>query len=413
MSLKIKIEDLEKVDSEISVVLKVKMLDKIRSEITSRGSLRKFSIELGFSPSFIPNLLNGWIKSTRLKFFRKISEKLNLKIEDFIECIIAKNSPKSFIPVGAFPINESTDLASLVGHAFADGNVSKLHFSFTNKSEKLISDVIKKVRSLSIHNVVFSKSFHKAMNIEFSKLVRDILLVAGAPEGRKVNQKLKIPEWIKKGSSEIKKSFLQALLNDEATVQLNSKEIVLGMKKSLFIINDLENFFKEVKILFNELGVNGITITDGNIFVTKSGEITKEKRLRICGVINFIKLKNKVGFIHPNKEEKLNKLIIQIRKNLLKMHQSKIKIVEILKKEGKLSTIGLSKRIGKTRRITGDHLRELEKINVVDRIRVQDKTKPHIWFLDKPENFKILKFIHLSIPSPATQESIEQLMRKL
>jgi DNA-binding MarR family transcriptional regulator len=257
---------------------------------------------------------------------------------------------------------------------------------------ELIADTTRKVMMLPIENVNLNKRYYKAISVQYAKLVRNILIAFGAPVGRKTSQRLCVPPWIKNDSFEIKASFIQALFDDEATISVRSRQIVLGMWKRVDIIDNLTNFFSEIKSILNEFGINGITITDGYEYVSKDRVITKEKRLRICGIVNFEKFKEKIGFVSSRKNKLLNELIQSIQASLIKKYSSKIKIIELLKTKGQLNTSELAKEIGKTRRITGDNLRDLENLGKVSRIRSQNKTKPDIWFLSGQYNSITEKF---------------------
>jgi len=383
----INLEDLIEVDPNISVIIKNDSLKEIKNKILSNCSIRQFSKIVDCSPSFLSNLLNNRIKSCKFIFIQKVTKILNLKPNEIIEKVISRCRLNCFIPIEAFPIKKSPIMANLVGHAFGDGHIGPISFAYSNKNRNLIDDVISNAKKLSVNNVTYNSRYHKATNIQFSKLVRNILILAGSPIGRKTSQILKVPVWIKKGSRKIKKSFIQAIFDDEATVSIGSREIVLGMKKTSEIVNSLVDFFEEIKCMLKEFKIKNVAITNGSDYVKKDGEITKEKRLRICGASNFINFKDKIDFIHPLKIQKLNKLIAISIDSKMKIHRTKIKIVKLLEENKKLSTSILAKKIGLGRRTTADRLRELEKLKVVDRIRVKNKAKPHIWFLDKPKNF--------------------------
>jgi transcriptional regulator with XRE-family HTH domain len=121
MKLKITIEDLSRIDPNISVVVRTEELNEIKNRIIKKHkSLRQFSKKINCSASFISNFLNGRIKSTRLIIIQKIINLLDFKLEDIVEKIIAKCRQKCFIPIECFPITSSPELASLVGRSFGD-----------------------------------------------------------------------------------------------------------------------------------------------------------------------------------------------------------------------------------------------------------------------------------------------------
>jgi len=381
-SFRIYLENLFDIDLNISVIIKGYKLEEIKNKIILKyKSLRKFSKELNCSPSFLSSILKKDGKSCKFILFKKISKELELNTNEYIEKIISRCRPNCFIKSENLPIMGSPFLSSLVGRSFGDGCIGPISFNYTNKNMELIADTTRKVMMLPIENVNLNKRYYKAISVQYAKLVRNILVASGAPVGRKTSQQLYVPPWIKNDSFEIKASFIQALFDDEATVSVSSRQIVLGMWKRSDIIDNLTNFFSEIKSILNEFGINGITITDGNECVHKDGIVTKEKRLRICGIANFEKFKEKVGFFSSRKNELLNEVIQSTQKSLLKKYSSKIKIIELLKTKGQLNTSELAKEIGKSRRITCDNLRDLENLGKVSRIRSQNKTKSDTWFL--------------------------------
>jgi len=209
---------------------------------------------------------------------------LGLNTDEYIEKIICRCKPNCFIKPENFPITGSSFLSSLIGRSFGDGGIGPKSFNYTNKNKELIIDTTRKVMMLPIENISLNKRYYKAISVQYAKIVRNILIVAGAPVGRKTDQVLYLQDWIMDSSSEIKTSFIRALFDDEATVSIGSREIVLGMKKRIDMVDNLENFFTEIKLILNELGIDGISITNGNEYIRKDGSKTKEKRLRICGL---------------------------------------------------------------------------------------------------------------------------------
>jgi len=380
-NLSISIDDLCKINPKISVVLKREKLSELKKLIIKNyKSITKFSATMRYCRSSLGTFLRGKNNPTFLTF-KKIAEKLDLRPEEFILKIVIKDNPHgTFIPIEVFPIKESEVLASLIGHTFGDGHIGKSSFTFTNKSQELIESVMQKVRQLSAKKITINERFHKAKTIGFPRLVRDILVAAGAPVGNKIVQSFEIPRWIKNGSLGIKRSFLQALFDDESTVSPKSREIVLNMKKIEKLINNLHYFFDELKNLLKDIGVEGITITTCHRYEGKNG-ITLEKRLRICGTSNFVAFQNKIGFLSNKKAEKLKTLIEGTQRFQLRSGEAKEKIMHILQKDGKFTTKEIAKKIRISSWSAWDYLQELEKKNLVERIRTSNTS--HIWHLKR------------------------------
>jgi len=374
---KINLEDLQKVDPNISVVLKKYMLREISEKIKSQNkSIRQFSKIIGCSPMFLCGILSGKM-NLKLELLQRIEKALNTKLMIFIDKVTARCS-SSFIPIGKFPILATPSLASLVGHSLGDGHISKLHFHYTNLCDKLIEDVIMKANDLSVRNFTVNKRFHNGTNLQFPKLIRNILLLAGAPMGSKTRQSFWVPDWIKKGPTDVKRAFSQALFDDEASV-LKSREIVINMHKSIELKDNLHEFFEEIKSLLESVGIDGITIKEG--YLGNNNNKTIRKVLRICGISNFIGFQKEINFIHPDKKEKLNRMINNFQRIQLRRFEGQTKIIRILKTKGRLNTSEIAKGIGISPGAVLRHLKKLEKNNKINRTKPSNNKKPHVWCL--------------------------------
>ena len=190
-----------------------------------------------------------------------------------------------------------------------------------------------------------------------------------------------IPEWIKNGDLEIKRTFLQALFDDESTVSVNSREIVLNMKKVENLKGNLEQFFEDLKEMLLEFGIDGVTITECHPHEGKNGK-TIEKRLRICGTFNFIEFGDKINFVNINKREKLASLIKNTEHFQLRNGEGKRKIIGLLSEEDKMNTVEIAKSIGISSRSAWNHLQTLQKKNIVSRIKPTGVNRAHIWILN-------------------------------
>ena len=380
-NLSTSIDDLCKINPKISVVLKREKLPKLKKLIIKNyKSITKFSMIIRYCRSSLGTFLRGKNNPTFLTF-KKIAEKLDLRPEEFILKIVIKDNPRgTFIPIEAFPIKGSEALASLIGHTFGDGHIGKSSFTFTNKSQELIESVMQKVKQLPAKKITINERFHKARTIGFPRLVRDIFVAAGAPVGNKIVQSFEIPKWIKNGSLGIKRSFLQALFDDESTVSPKSREIVLNMKKIERLTNNLHYFFDELKSLLKEIGVEGVSITTCHRYEGKNG-ITLEKRLRICGTSSFVAFQSKIGFLNNKKTEKLKILIEGTQRFQLRSGEAKEKIMYILQKDREFTTKGIAKKIGISNWSAWNYLQELEKKNLVERIRTPNSS--HFWHLKR------------------------------
>lgn len=366
----------------ISAVLKKDKLGLLRDMIINKHkSVSRFSKLIGCCRISLSNFLRGHSNPT-LRTVMKMCSMLDMEVEEITEKIIAKNKPEgSFIQIDEFPLKSNSIVASLIGHAFGDGHLGECGFQFTNNSQELLDDVISKVKQLPIKNISFTEDFHKAKNINFQSLVKDILASFGAPIGNKVKQTFLVPEWIINGDLEIKQAFLKSLFDDESTVSMGSREIVLNMKKVERLKDNLHNFFEQLNAMLSEFGINGVTITECHPHDGKNGK-TIEKRLRICGSFNFIEFRDKINFVNIGKRWKLNKMIENTINLQLRNGEGQRKIIELLSVRNGLNTSEIAEAISLSNWTTWDHLRELEKKNSVRRTRPMDMSKPHSWTLN-------------------------------
>ena len=382
MEFEITLEDLQRIDPRIFVVLNEDKLKEIRQIIKNRHkTIKQFSKIIECNESFLGNILRGERKP-KLIFFQKIRKLLDVELIDIANRVVSKIRPNTcFIDIKSFPIKFSTTLASLVGHSFGDGHLNDRTFSFTNKYPELIDDVIEKVHKLPIQKITMNKRFHKAIMIEFPKLVRDVLVASGGPVGNKIKKSFKIPGWIKDGSTEIKGSFLQALFDDEGSVKAKSREIVIRFHKAIELAENLHQFLEDVKFMLKELGIEGATTKESHRHEGINGK-TLEKILRICGTFNFVKFQENIGFVNPRKKESLKRMIKNTQKLQLRVGEAKNKIIGLLKNSSQLNTLEIAKLVEISHMATLFHLRQLEKEILIKRTRPFQPRKPHLWFLN-------------------------------
>jgi intein/homing endonuclease len=366
MVKEISLKDLIEINPKLNVELKRDEITKIKKQIISKyEKYDNFCKVIGFSTSMLSQVLAGK-RNPNVTFVQKTANNLDIKVEDFISKIFLKFRPfGSYIPIEAFPIKFTPELASLVGHSFGDGYVGST-FSYTNLSEELIDNTMSNIEFLPIKNTTINKWYHKALTIRPSRLIKDILIIAGAPKGNKILQETQIPKWIMNGKYEFKKKFLQALFDDEGSVLINKREIELAIAKNIKFDNNLKEFLDKIKILLNNIGIEGITITLNGYFNGKNGK-TVSYKLRICGVQNFINFRKKVGFLHPKKSQFLDRMIDSSQHLKLSKEKRDTAIMRLLRKRPMLTSLEISKSIGMTHIGTIDKLRDMEKRSLLIR----------------------------------------------
>lgn len=377
MCLSIELRDMKTIDPSISIVLKKHKLKEIRERIELQNkSIRGFSRNIGCSPMFLCDILSGR-RNLKLELLERMEIEFDYSLIDFIERLIARCS-STFIHTESFPIEASPSLASLVGHCFGDGHLSRIHFNYSNTCERLIADVVNKVNELPVRDFRIARKQHKGFHVQFPKLIRNILILAGAPLGNKTGQPYQLPKWIKEGSVDIKRSFLQALFDDEASVLVKSREMSLSIHKTIELKDSIDNYFEELKVLLEDLGIEGISITETFLKGNMNRKSVK-KIIRICGISSFIKFKKEIGYIHPDKKRKLNLLINNIQNIQLRKSEGQKRIFEILQANSKMNTKEVAKEAGISSQAALFHLKKLERDNKIVRIIPTKNKEPHIW----------------------------------
>jgi len=371
INFKITLDDLVKVDPNISAVLNRKKLKEVHALIKSKfGSVKNFANIMGFRFQTVYNWLKRGV-NPKIIVLKQICKMLNIKMKDLVERVICFNEPfRSFIPIHSFPIKVDENLASLIGHSFGDGHIG-ISFEYTNKSKELLNEVIDSVNKLPIKNVkvIFNHQPNKTPTLVFPKLVRDILVCAGAPIGNKITNNSEFPVWIKNGDNEIKKAFIRALFDDEGNVSSN-RIIRFSLSKRVNLVNNLHLFFEEIKSILEDLGINGVRIKESESGNGKNGK-TVENLLTICGFFNLKKFFEVIKFNHPKKMNLLQKLIENTEVIKLCNGETKKKIIDLLNNNS-LTINEISKMIGFSWKTTWEHVKDLESQNLLIKNKVSN-----------------------------------------
>jgi Cft2 family RNA processing exonuclease len=231
-------------------------------------------------------------------------------MEENIEGLKSKNS--SIIIKNVFPLKKSPILAKLLAKSFGDGHIrlnSGMYFEYANICKELTTEVDKIIKEL--FDISYS-SYGKNRKIikHYYPFIGAVLYTLGCPQD-KVDETMKIPEWIKNGPKEIKVAFLQGLFDDEAHVSYYKTEnrvlgrILLKMAKSKKLKSNLIEFFAELKQMLLDLDINA------RIDLGPEYKDRIELLLIIQGRKNIENFKNYVGFIHPSKRELLERILTE------------------------------------------------------------------------------------------------------
>jgi len=201
------------------------------------------------------------------------------------------------------PIFASEELASIIGNAFGDGYVSNQKFKYVNKRKELVIKVKENMRNVfGVNGREFYIKNKKCYGIEFPGVVGKLLIMVGAPNGRKTIQKTIIPAWIKRDDSGIKSNFLKTLFDDDGSVCLGKyqKFITISFYKNKSIVSNLIKFLNELRELLKEKNVFA-----SKVLYKKDYKDTQEFGFRIYGFENLKNFYENIGFDDYVKYQKL------------------------------------------------------------------------------------------------------------
>ncbi len=307
-------EQFLEINPKNAVILKKDKLQKIESLLIKKYKTKSnVGLAIGCSRRFVAKIFYKK-QNPSAGLLLRICKEIKIKPKELIEKITPRcRYNYSYLKPKNFPIKLDEILSALVGHALGDGHLRKV-FSYTNKDEKLISNMIKLAKKIPIKNLSINHWSHHGESIRFSTLLKDILICTGATIGNKTTTRAITPDWIKNGNLKIKRNFLKALFDDEGTVNILKKEIVFGATKNISFEKNLNNYLNSIKRMLLSLGIKGVTITDAGFNYGKNGK-TINKQLRICGQDSFKEFMKKVNFNSPKKRKKLEILLKSYQKH--------------------------------------------------------------------------------------------------
>jgi len=283
----------------------------IRKAVEQVSGFVKLSQIIGIDWSSLCKLRRGYrIINGRISYYflkinllKKLLKITNISIQDIEKNVIGLAYNKVLINT-QLPIIVSPELASLTGHAFGDGHVSVERFKYVNKRKELVTEV-KEFTKLIFGHEGREFFYNGCYGIEFPGIIGRLFSFIGIPLGRKTGQELKIPEWVKNGTKEVKSAFLRALFDDEGSI-INSKQdfISISMYKQNNLINSHIRFLDEIRSLLMDLEIN-----PSKVSFKKNYKETKEFGFRIYNKKSLLNFSKNVNFNHYIKSQKLFKTI--------------------------------------------------------------------------------------------------------
>ncbi|MFH1587485.1 MAG: hypothetical protein ABID38_06525 [Candidatus Diapherotrites archaeon] len=206
-----------------------------------------------------------------------------------------------------------------------------------------------------------------------------LLYSYGLPKGRKVLTKFNIPAWIKDGSKEVKKAFLNSIFECEGQkhrVTYNKKRnkidinpISFGIGKVVQYQENLVKFLNELRMLFLEFGINVSEVEKPRLScLRKDGNLTCLARFAVSTSMSDVIRFSRVIDYRFNKEKQiaLNEAVIEARVKLKRVMGK----IEKYKRAIELSRKGY--KLWNISKITGVHYNTIEQ---------WVKTKKHLPYL--------------------------------
>ncbi len=272
-------------------------------------------------------------------YLRFMSRKTNKTIKDissnFCVCynVLLKWNRRETVPYGIkcldslkekklLPYYPNKTTARIVGFLHGDGYLytTLLGFGFVSKDKdmllKLRKDVegefkikgkfkVKRDRG-DIERINGKKYFVKFPNYELkfnSKAVGSLLFKLGVPRGKKIFQKVFVPNWIMEGGLDIQKAFLHGLFDSELSNahistfkghedNLANPRMEMGKEESLE--NNLKRYLNQIRTLLKSFGIES-KVASFRRYNKKRISLTLFISNKLLNIYHFV---DKVGFYY-------------------------------------------------------------------------------------------------------------------
>ena len=283
------------------------------------------------------------------------------------------------------PVVVNEDFAEILGHICGDGTISKsnpkkgLSFNYINSELSLIEffqNLMRIVFGEIEPNIIRRNGVHyKRENyvLQYPSIVS--LFVLNVFD-YKTDADMELPSFLGYMPTQAKARFLRAMFDDESCVQVNSKAILFGLKPLKPVL--------DVMKLLNEFGIR-----TGRIHKYTKGIYNK---FEIADQSSILKFKIFIGFKHPEKIRKLNRIIENgWRFERYCNHKAKERIIELIRMSGELEVSQISKILKRHKGTVQQHLENLKKEGKLNSHKVQRRinntnTFPNVWNIQEVEN---------------------------
>ncbi len=279
-----------------------------------RTNSKELAQKLKISRSYLYHLKNGrhHFRLSTLKAIAALDGMSLMEIESRVEELISNRGGRAVVK---FPIAGNADIARLLGHCFGDGSIStkKREFDYVNLDAQLILELKKAVKR-AFGSLPTSEYPNKdgSFKVAFSTLVSDLLILFGAPRGKKVESILSVPDWIKKGDVTVKAAFLEALFDDDGSVLLSKNYAAknVNLHFTRIATNDAAfvDYLNDIRTLLFELGIEF-----RNPYLARHYSVKGIRRnvrgIFVSDIRNIMKFRNKLHFRQTVKRNRLDALV--------------------------------------------------------------------------------------------------------
>lgn len=248
-----------------------------------------------------------------------LKNKVLLNFEDVLNTYKSKEHGKKALSMYSdwFPITASSRLAGIVADLMGDGHLQdslKWRLDYTSKSVEELNRFNNEIFYLfgikgKIRECKTNKYKTNNLGINNKPLAR-VLKLIGVPTGAKVLSNFSIPQWILK-DKRLFSTFVNRLFSCEGSIDLQNRFIEIKMYKSLDLIEDGINFFKDIKDHLNKYFQIKTTnpFLEGRTNIRKDGIKTKGIRLKIKNEESLENFRRYIGFEDKDKANRLDRIL--------------------------------------------------------------------------------------------------------
>ena len=303
---------------DLSDECRISLINKSLNKVGSKDNL---SNKLNCSKKSLNEIIVGQTKYGRrfipANILKNLLSILSLDALDIETHVLHLRRGRSAREVAVkLPLNSSPELSLLVAKALGDGCIcSDWRFDYKNNSMELLDEVIMAVeKAIGKSKFTLNNRGNNCYDLKFSPVIGYVSNKLGVPQSYKINQPAEIPEWIKNGDLNCKKSFIRGLFDDESCVDYKGKRIIIAFSKIKDLEDSLRDFLISIKNMLLDFGIETSKISLQKDYCGK-----RLLRFQIYGQDNFRKFQESIGYTHVNKIKFLEKL----RNSYINIHKNK------------------------------------------------------------------------------------------